>query len=71
MTFSVNILITDKKPQQAPECVASVQQVSTASFNVVIEPIDGAEYKFDGISWSLKMYLALLDMTRKLLHISA
>lgn len=54
MTFSVNILITDQKPQQAPECVASVQQVSTTSFNVVIEPIDGAEYKFNDISWSLK-----------------
>ena len=54
MTFSVNILITDQKPQQAPECVVSVQQVSTTFFNVVIEPIDGAEYKFNDISWSLK-----------------
>lgn len=61
MTFSVNILITDKKPQQAPECVASVQQVSTTSFNVVIEPIDGAEYKFNDISWSLNNVRHFVD----------
>ena len=60
MTFSVNILITDKKPQQAPECVVSVQQASTY-FNVVIEPIDGAEYKFDGFSWSLNNVSNLVD----------
>ena len=61
ITFSVNILITDKKPQQAPECVVSVQQVNTTSFNVVIEPIDGAEYKFDGFSWSLNNVSDFVD----------
>ncbi|MBP0984843.1 MAG: Ig-like domain-containing protein [Oscillospiraceae bacterium] len=61
MTFSVTIQITDKKPQQAPECVVSIQQVSTTSFNVVIEPIDGAEYKFDGISWSLNNVYDFVD----------
>lgn len=61
MTFSVTILITDRKPQQAPKCVLSVQQVSTTSFNVVIEPIDGAEYKFNDINWSLNNVYNFVD----------
>ena len=41
--------------------MVSVQQVNTTSFNVVIEPIDGAEYKFDGFSWSLNNVSNLVD----------
>ena len=41
--------------------MVSVQQVNTTSFNVVIEPIDGAEYKFDGFSWSLNNVSDFVD----------
>lgn len=61
MTFSVTILITDRKPQQAPKCVLSVKQTSRTSFSVVIEPIDGAEYKFSDRSWSSNNVCDLVD----------
>lgn len=51
ITFSVPVLLTDKKPQDAPECALSVQPSGTG-FTVTIEPVSGAEYKFNDLDWS-------------------
>lgn len=51
ITFSVTVLLTNKKPQDAPECTLSVQPSGTG-FTVTIEPVSGAEYKFNDLDWS-------------------
>lgn len=52
MTFTITVLLTDKQPQGAPECVLSVKPSGAEYFDVVIEPVTGAEYRFFDNNWS-------------------
>ncbi|MGN0700804.1 MAG: chitobiase/beta-hexosaminidase C-terminal domain-containing protein, partial [Oscillospiraceae bacterium] len=53
IAVAVKVTVTDKQEQtEKPECVLTVTLADDNSYTATITPVEGAEYSFDGTTWS-------------------